>query len=480
MLAFPDRLCTAAMLLTFALGSPVVAAPADRPGDYSHTSSVGVSGKQAVVQLPLPRAVYLEARSAGLRDLRLFDAAGVPLPFALIEQMQQTQESRSTAQARIFPVSGPTGINRLPHGLEIRTGDNGTVISVAPTPGRNASDALVSLVLDLQGAAHASAPVAALALTLPPEMASYNAHLALDISDDLQEWEEVATASVSWLVNSQGARVQKHRIAFAPRAIRFARLRWIEGTPIEFAAVSAELVARERTPARWESVVLQPKPTGGEADLVYEAPVAIPVRAIGLQLQGHNIVVGALIGHYRNTHDRPPGSNAPLRLQPLVNATFFQLTQNGQRRVSGDVDVPLTHASEWVVRPKIGMTEAPGLRLSWKPASMVFVAGGKPPYTLAFGREGVPSGQVPLAQVAPGFSTHELARLEQATAGAVMRRHPDEPGAGAAGAREASRTRVVWLWTLLVGGMAILAFMVWKLSRQMKEGGEGVIQQPPP
>jgi len=47
-----------------------------------------------------------------------------------------------------------------------------------------------------------------LILSLPPGTGSYSAWVALDISDDLQSWDEVAEAALSWLVNDQGTSVR--------------------------------------------------------------------------------------------------------------------------------------------------------------------------------------------------------------------------------------------------------------------------------
>ena len=89
MASIHDRIAIAWVLSFYSLVAVAAVAPGERPDDYSHAIPVSVSGKQAVVQLPVPRGVYLAAHSPDLRDLRLFDAAGVPIPFALIEQPQQ-------------------------------------------------------------------------------------------------------------------------------------------------------------------------------------------------------------------------------------------------------------------------------------------------------------------------------------------------------------------------------------------------------
>ncbi len=481
MSAFIERLRSAGVFLVFvatAASAGAGAGPADNPSAYSHTIALSVSGKQAVVQLPLPRAVYLEARSADLRDLRLFDANGAPLPFALFIPPPPSRQSTSVAPVAVFPVRAPAGgASPLPEGLQIRTDAHGAVISVTAPQARGAGDSLASLVLDMQATpgmaqTRAPAPVSAIVLTLPAGVDNYNARLALDGSEDLQHWEALADGAVSWLVNHQGASVRKDRIEFAPHSLRFVRIRWLEGTPVEFAGISAERVARNDAPAQHESVVLQPRPALAGQDMLYDAPVAVPVKALGLEFKSQNIVFPALVGQYRKQTGSGAGNLASVHLQTVVNATFFHLTQNGQQRASGDIEIGPTHTSQWVVRPTTTVAERPGLRLRWTPARMVFVTDGKGPYTLAFGQPGgrTQTSQVPLTQVAPGFSAHELALLEQATLGAMLRRDGAAPGGSDNPANAAASKRSTWLWALLVCGVAALAAMAWKLVQQLKEG----------
>lgn len=448
---------------------------ADKPAAYSHVIPVTVSGRESVVQLPLPRDVYLQARSHDLRDLRLFDAGGTPLRFALVERVREDGVTRSKAPVAVFPVRAPAGSSAR-DALQIRTREDGTLISVR-TPAGDAGDVLASLILDLQpspaAAANNSATRAIAALDLMPPAAetSYSARVMLEASDDLQHWTPVTEAALSWLVNSQGARVQKNRIEFAPRAFRYARLSWLEGKPVEFGAITADWVTELRAPAQWDSLVLQPAPGRSGEDLVYAAPLGIPVESVGLVFQGQNIVLPAAIGQYREVPPRQAGEARGPDLQTVASATFYRLTRNGQQRESGDIAVPPTHASQWVLRPQGKPAERPALRLRWQAETIVFVAGGKGPYALAFGRDGVQSASLPLAQVAPGFSRAELAGLEVAQAGAPRKQHEpeDAPGSAAPG-------RAVWLWALLLCGVAALGFMAWRLVRQLKDAPPG---QPP-
>ena len=162
-------------------------------------------------------------------------------------------------------------------------------------------------------------------------------------------------------------------------------------------------------------------------------------------------------------------------MQSLVSATFYQMVQDGRHRASGDVEIPVTHASQWVVRPQAEVPDRPDLRSGWTPASMVFIAGGMPPYSLAFGRTGVGSTRVGLPQVAPGFSARELAALEAAKPGKLIQQQSSGTPADDV-AVSTSGSKRGWLWALLVGGVMVLAALAWHLFRQLKTGASA----PPP
>ncbi len=189
MYAFFERRTVAIVVAALPV-SAAIASPGGGPASYSHILPLGVDATQAVMQLRVPREVYLHARSPELDDLRVFDADGASLPFALVDLAAPPVVSRQTTPAAVFPVHGPArDAGRVHDSLQIRTGTDGAVISVT-APTRAASDELVSLVLDLRPAASAAqvdagAPVGGLALTLPPGAGSYSAWLALDVSDDL-------------------------------------------------------------------------------------------------------------------------------------------------------------------------------------------------------------------------------------------------------------------------------------------------------
>ena len=453
----------------------------DTPADYTHAIALTVSGKNAVVQLRLPQAVYLNARSADLRDLRVFDSAGKALPFALMEPAAQAQASRRELPVTVFPVLHQGGQPGARNDVNIKTSNDGAVISISTQPGvkeQGGAARLDALVLDL-GKANGAQPASidALAFTLPPAMTNYHAQVELEVSSDLRSWQSLGFANLSWLSNSGGSTLASNRMEFAAQPFRYARLSWRDGEPVEFARIVAESSALTDVAPALESVVIAPGAGRFAGDALYRAALAIPVRRINLQFGQQNTVLPALLGSYTELPAARGATSTRWEFRPRMQATFFQLSQNGKLRSSGDVIVDNVHESSWVLRPASGSTSASAeavqasLKLSWVPDTLVFLASGAAPYSLRFGREPgkTQSAQRSIAQVAPGFSAAELAAAEQAVAGpasVVAVQATSDSDARVAGTQ--ARTRMLWLWAVLLLGVAVLGSMAWKLFAQMK------------
>jgi hypothetical protein len=464
-----------AALVALALCAPATRATdapdaSDTAARYTHALPLQVSGKQAVVQLRLPRDVYLHARTRDLADLRVFDSAGAAQPFALTWTTAAQQRSLDLP-CRVFPIRQPARAGGRLDDLQVRLARDGTVVSVTPhADAAGDADTLAGLVLDL-GTLPQGATVSSLTLAPPSGARNYSAQLIAEASDDLQDWQPLAETTVSWLVNANGDSVSSNRIAFSAQRLRYVRLRWADGQPAEFAAVTAQANQTQDAPQQWDDVTLPGQRVAGGRDLVYAAPLAVPAERVGVVLREQNVVLPVAIGRYAPRPPGIPGQTAAPDFIPFASATFYKLNQDGAARVAGDVAIPETHLAQWVLRPKADVAALPDLHLRWRPATLVFVAGGKPPYTLAFGRTDAPSARRPLDQVAPGFDTRDLGRLETAGTGKLVEQHAGA-AADAAG-QDAAQGRIRWLWALLVAGVGALAWMAWRLVAQLKRDDAG-------
>ena len=464
--------------LTAALADETNNPPSDLPADYSHALSLSVTGKQGVVGFRLPQAVYLHSRSAGLNDLRVFDAQGEKTPFALYLPTPTKRTDTQTWPVKQFPLYAAKAQALDALALEIKTGKDGTLLSVKTqprpaAPGTPQPDAvLAGLVLDLgqRGSADdvAKPLITALRFALPPGMGAYSAQVWLEVGDDLKQWDTLGAAELDWLADPQTAEtLANDRLEFAPRSFRYARLSWRSGEPLRFAAITAESTAKTAEPPAMEKLTLAPGAGKKPEDLAYPAGIAIPVEKLNLNFTEPNVVLPAQVGTYRELPSRQLGRPNEWTFQALTRGVFYHITQAGAARQSSELSVPLTHYAEWVVRPQSPTTSKPTLTLFWQPATLVFLAGGQPPYTLAFGRDDVKSAATELSQVAPGFSVQELAQLEPAQAGPLQTQTPTHSSDSAATqAVIAAQTRSLILWAVLLLGVGVLGGMAWRLFKQ--------------
>lgn len=181
------------------------------------------------------------------------------------------------------------------------------------------------------------------------------------------------------------------------------------------------------------------------------------------------MVLAGQIGVYREVPPRHVGQPG-WRFDPLLNSTFYRITQGEQVRSAGDLDVAPLHAPQWVLRTAKPASVQPQLRLSWQPGTVVLLGNGNVPYLLAVGRERAAPAASSIEQVAPGFSEAELQKLEYAKVGPVR----EQAGSGARdqatelAAASAAQRRLMVLWGVLLLGVAALGFMVWRLIRSSR------------
>lgn len=472
----PILICCSLLLAGAALAAP----GQDRPQDYRWSIALTPQPGAGLSRLSVPTDVYLHARSASLADVRLFDSTGKPLAFALTAPPAQSRTQRDTLAMRIFPVTGKNiGYYELDN-VDIRTGNDGRLLSVTArgsgTP--DAAPGLQGLILDA-GPPAKDSRIGALHFTLPPGTDNYNAQVLLEVSDDLKQWDAIATTTLNWLRNSDTQTLANDRIEFAPRAFRYARLSWQYGDPITFAGIAAQQVSVTAVASPRATIAL--KGTAGKDvdERLYATPIAIPADSIGLQLAEGNTSMPVTLGVYHPASEAPrqrlhlgPRARATQAadFEPLLNTTFYRINMDGKERASGDLAMPVVQTAQWVLRPQYHSGTNPNLnsvlRLGWTPASLVFLASGKGPYQLVFGRNGATPAALPLSQVAPGFTQEELLALPVATAARVVALTSEAPiektpdGAG---------LRLAALWAALLLGVAVLGFFAWRLLTQMKE-----------
>ena len=218
-----------------------------------------VSGNNGVVQLLLPIEVYQHSQSADLADLRVYNSAGVALPYALHRPSYRTRIQFREGNAALFPIydhaQPGTGGSNLE--LQLRSGADGSLLTVRSPDAVAASDRLSALIIDL-GPSDRAEVLESLAFDLPEATSDYQAHLAIERSDDLKLWDGVAYGAIDWLSGADaGQRLVNDRVDLPNGDGRYLKVRWIDGEPVQFGAVHTRW--RSATPSSRKKGMTRPR-----------------------------------------------------------------------------------------------------------------------------------------------------------------------------------------------------------------------------
>ena len=83
-------------------------APAESPRDYAYGLSLDTSASSPWYRVMLPLAVYQQSTSPDLRDVRVFNQSGEPVPFSLVTTTRP-QPAPTTTALRLFALNASPG-----------------------------------------------------------------------------------------------------------------------------------------------------------------------------------------------------------------------------------------------------------------------------------------------------------------------------------------------------------------------------------
>jgi Protein of unknown function (DUF3999) len=444
------------------------------PTDFAMQLPLTVSGANGVVQLRLPLQVYQQSMTTDLADLRVFNAAGQALPFALLPTTRSERVRWRDSTARLFPVYGALEARAVQTELDVRIAADGTLISVQSQGRSPPTQTLSVLILDL-GVAAADEVLDSVQL-LRAAAPTYRAELAIDRSEDLKLWDRVAQSRVDWLQGAQADQsLVNDRIQIGTRASRYLRIQWLEGTPVVFERITVRWRSTESLEVPPLEVKLQATRGKIAGDWLFAAPPAVAATQVGVELPMANTVLPASLGYYFKRRNSPNAG-----FIPVAQGTFYRLTRDGEERTSSNIQITPWSATQWVLRPSEAVDWQPTLVLRWYPMSMVFNARGEASsdrsFLLAVGAsrtaaERWMSHRTTLERVAPGFSTAEVVAIELAVAGEWQ--STGTPKTTAQTPRSNGmpwlQNRSLVLWGVLVLGTLVLAAMTWRLYKQMNK-----------
>ena len=454
-----------ALLAVCAAAAASAAARAAEPAPYRYQAAIAIDAAAPFIELALPPAAYAHLEQDELRDLRIVDARGERVPFALLPPQATVQLNEQVRAATLYPLpTRPAAGGEWPSPLDVVVdGDRISVHRHAATPAAAPPRSSGGWLIDSGEATRGEPAPKSLRLRWSGP-AEFSVGYRLETSADLRTWRGGGSGQLMALQSASGALLQPVVAAaggWRPlRATALGRARCgpgahrRDGARRRAAAGGGRQHARARLHRQCGAASSAPR--GGDA--------AASARAVHLDLGGVLPLVDVDLRFAAGTHVAPVRVQARTRLdapwREVGGGVFYRVERDGEVGRSPPIALPVTARYLRFVPDEraASLANVPAqLVVHASLASLVFAAQGEPPFRLLAGSADAPPGALPVTAVVPQLDV-ERPRFGRATLGAFS---ADAAGERAAvEAERQARWRPWLLWAVLLAGVAGLGALV--------------------
>jgi hypothetical protein len=445
-----------------ALAAPL-AAGAEQPADFLFSAPIATESTASHYRITLPAQSYRGAVRRDLGDLRVFNAAGEPVPYAFV-QRDIPRPPPTMQPVKLFPLYGYEAKGLDATSVRVERNARGTVVSVsvnerAGGKGRR----LLGYLLD-PGEIKAAKEALLLGWDTPE---GFTGQARVESSDDLKSWYPITTNAPILSLQHAGASLERSRVEIPGARGRYLRLS-LTGVPERFVLkeIRVELRPEVAPPAR-EWLALNGTAGKSSGEWLFDTGGHFPVDRVRLRLPQPNTVTQVQLLTRERMEDN---------WRPAASGIAYRLSASGADIVNPDIAVGAKSDRYWLVRVEqrgggVGAGEL-GLDIGWLPQEVVFAARGAAPFTVGFGSEKHTPGALPLAAVLPRRPDGEPVDVSVAKVGAVSG-VAEEPALLSEPLRYVQRLAArrdvkKWgLWTALVAGVLLLGWMALRLLRDV-------------
>ena len=427
---------------------------------FTHTVTLdGQAG--SVLSFTLPEAVHKGLELAMFQDLCVFDADGTPVPFQLRAPEGTNKRLEIEKELPYFLWQPEKPEAKTPGSMDIEINASGAIVRIKGQTGDLAKPGPVSYLLDMQAFYDAlAAPGAPGGETFAPgdirdctlvvELGGdepFMASVSMKTSDDLNTWTSVGKPQMLVRTRQGDIAMERNSLALPGQTRRYLLLQFPEGD-IPVFTFSGKAVF-DKTTHEVRETILSGSLSENKGMVSYTLPGRFPLTAIGFDLPQADMMAVRLTG-----------ANDPERPYSQVAKGFIYRLEKGGAILTGE-PFPMDRSyRHWRLQAAgdIPFAVAPGMRVYWQPRELLFLARGKGPWTLAYGRTTpVQASALPMLAQGDVQLAREIAASTEST------------GATAPPAVKKEESREWLLWAVLVLAVVFLSGVTVWLVRSMKK-----------
>jgi len=449
------------VLLFGTVGACMAAGAEEVPelSEYAWGFPIEVDRDASFYSIELPLEVNQSVSDPDLRDAGVYNAVGVPVTRVFQQISDDVEEAEHLEQLPTLPLYA----NAQPSADDVRLlferdGDRTRVeFDSDGMIQTNEDEQLTAYIVDTRQLENS---IEALEFSWNPLDSGFIGRITIDGSDNLQDWSNVGSGAVADLRENEASIIQR-RVKLRKTSHDYLRIRW-EGMPEEWrlSRVQGSYVTGVTRIVR-KSIMLEASgedpEDGGRIFDLGGAPVVDQVRVV---LTEANTIISATIYYWSTRNERwirtASGSHYYIgRNDNVVMSDAIRTDKIRTRRIK----VVVTSG-----KPSVAMQ----LEVGWRPDSLIFLAQGDAPFTLAAGRAADSEDSYPQQRIYGDRSIVSLAATGGRSATAKL--GPRYPLGGADSLRITRLTnwRQVSLWIGLLLGVAFVGFMAIKVIRDLK------------
>jgi hypothetical protein len=421
------------------------------PQDFAFGMPIETPTAGTAYHFTIPVEVFTKVAHEDLRDLRVFNASGAVVPYELRQAPPKPSTRPQGPSLPLFPLHEDS--RAILNGLRVTIHSEGTAVDLQTDATSADPHVIASYVLDAREIAQ---PLSGLQLHWPNGAPEFSGNMRIESSDDLGSWHIVKSEAPVIHLLTAGSELVQSLLEFPSTKARFWRLTWVGKTaPFEVTSVTAQPTLDE--PIAPQSMVTASgnRVSNKESELGFDLGAKLPVTQLNLVLpQSNSVLKVELLSRARTTDS--------WRL--ITQGEFYRVSTGSADQNNEPIRIPTNSDRFWLTR-KIQPTGPIGdvkLQATWDAMDLVYLAQGSGPFLLAYGNSSADSSSVALDLLVKGVMVVQAQTGPSHVLGGVDRLRP------------APRTvpwRMTILWLALGLGVVLLAWMTYRLSRELGSGG---------
>jgi Protein of unknown function (DUF3999) len=421
------------------------------PEDFAYGMPIETRSAGTAYRFTVPVEVFMKVAHEDLQDVRVFNARGEAVPYELRQAAPEPRTRSQGPALPLFPLHGDARASL--NGVRVTINSAGAAVDLqtASSAASSARDphVITSYVLD---AREIELPLSGLQLHWADDAPEFSGRARIEMSDDLGSWRLARNdAPVVHLLTGNSELVQS-LLEFPSTKAKFWRLTWIGKTaPFELTSVTAQVAIEQPSAPRSTVTANGSRTTAKENERSFDLGAKLPVTEVNLLLPESNSVLKIeLLSRARTTDS----------WHLVTQGEFYRVSTGSSDRNNEPIRIPTDSDRFWLVR----QTQPTGpigdvkLRATWDATDLVFLAQGAGPFVLAYGNASAGPSSVALEPLTKGVTVLPAETGRSYLLGGAERLRPPP-------------TTVPWrmatLWSALGLGVLLLAWMAFRLSREL-------------